>query len=270
MNEQDDAKAFGEINQPLQQTCEQEVQLSQAHQGEYVGGEHQVGLVGEPENRGNGIEREDQVGDAEREDDQKHRGHRPLRPLFDKQLETVPPVGGIQVVASEPDGRILHVRVMLGAACQPDRGVNQKCAEKVEDPREPLDGRRAKRDEDAAENQRDYDTDEQRLSLIDLGHVEARHDDDENEQVVDRQAVLSEPSRKEFQGELPAMEVPRPDSKANRESDIGRQRDRATAHRRFPGPTRHNRDVEQQHCGRRTQSDDPFEHGHETTGASGR
>ena len=70
MNEQDDTKALGEIDQPLQQPLEDEVQLPQAHQGEYVGGQHQIGLAGQPVNRGNGIEGEDQVGGAEREDHQ--------------------------------------------------------------------------------------------------------------------------------------------------------------------------------------------------------
>ena len=97
----------------------------------------------------------------------------------------------------------------------------------------------------AAENQRDRNPNKQRLSLINLGHIEARHDDDEDEQVVDRQAVLSEPSRKELQRELLTVRVPRPDSKAHREADIGRQSNSASTHPRFAGLTHHYDEVDQ-------------------------
>ena len=128
-----------------------------------------------------------------------HRRHRPPRPLFDDELAAVPAVGDVQVVAGEPDRpRSPLSASCVGAARQSGRGVDQERAENVEHPREPLDGGRAQRNKDAAENQRDHDADEQGFALIDPGHAEARHDDDEDEQVVDRQAVLGEPAREEL------------------------------------------------------------------------
>src|SRR3546814_15515448 len=60
----------------------------------------------------------------------------------------------VQVVTREPDDTVLGVVVVIGVLGQLDRGVDQECAEDVEDPGELLDGHRAEGDEDAAEDQR--------------------------------------------------------------------------------------------------------------------
>ena len=56
------------------------------------------------------------------------------------------------------------------------------------------------RDEDPAEHQRQHDADQQDGLLELPGHREAAHDDDEDEQVVDRERVLGQP---------PGVELPR-------------------------------------------------------------
>ena len=61
-----------------------------------------------------------------------------------------------------------------------------------------VDRRRAEGDEDAAEDQRQDDADHQRELLQLPRHLQAAHDDDEDEQVVDRQAVLGQPAGEEL------------------------------------------------------------------------
>ena len=55
-------------------------------------------------------------------------------------------------------------------------------------------------DEDAAEDQRQDDADQQGELLQLPRHLQLGHDDDEDEQVVDRQAVLGQPAGEELPG----------------------------------------------------------------------
>ena len=114
------------------------------------------------------------------------------------------------MAAGEPHHEVVRVVVVVGVADQADGGVEQERAEDVEHPGELVDRHRAERDEDAAEDQRQDDADQERLLLILLGHVEAGHDDQEDEQVVDRQAVLGEPAGEELDTELAAVEEDTP------------------------------------------------------------
>ena len=70
-------------------------------------------------------------------------------------------------------------------------------AEQVEDPAELVDRGGADRDEDAAHDQRQHDADQQR-GLLDCGAPRTGHDDEEDEQVVDRQRVLGQPAGEEL------------------------------------------------------------------------
>ena len=198
---------------------------------------------------------------AERQDDKKHRRHQPLAVFLDPEFEAVPLVAEAQMAAREPDDRVIPVVFVLGIADQVDGGVHQERAEDVEDPRELVDGHRAERDEDAAENQRQHNADQQRLLLVLPRHIEAGHDDEEDEEVIHRQAVLGEPAGDEFHPELAAVEVPDPRGEKHGQSDIDRQRDGALSHRRFVRPTSDDDDVEQQHGDRHAQRDDPLELG---------
>ena len=114
---------------------------------------------------------------------------------------------------------------------QLDRRVDEERAEEVEDPANCVDRRRADRDEDAAHHQGQHDADHQRRLLELLRHRELGHDDEEDEQVVDRQRVLGQPAGEE----LAAVLVPRrrPDAEAEQ-----RRRDRRTTRARSPPPSR--------------------------------
>ena len=74
--------------QPLQQ----EVELAQAHERERVGGEHEVRLAGDPEHRRDAVEGEEQVGGADGQHDDGHRGER--APPGDARRQLVPSYSG--------------------------------------------------------------------------------------------------------------------------------------------------------------------------------
>ena len=122
MKREQDRQAVGQVDQPLEQAADQEVQLAQAHQREDVGGEDQVRLLGEPVDRRDRVEREQQVGRAEREDHDEHRRDQPLAVLLDEELGAVPLLGGPGgCVSAELDQPVLLVVVLvavvvLGAA----------------------------------------------------------------------------------------------------------------------------------------------------------
>ena len=70
---EDHRQAVGQVDEPVEQAVEQEEQLPQAEQGEGVGGEDQVRLLGEAEDRRDRVDGEDQVGaaDGDQGDDQR-------------------------------------------------------------------------------------------------------------------------------------------------------------------------------------------------------
>lgn len=76
-----------------------------------------------------------------------------------------------------------------------------------EGPGEALDEGSARHDEDAAEDQRQNDAAHQRELLIDARHPHAAQHDDEDEEVVDRQRVLSQVAGEELDGVVPTRLV---------------------------------------------------------------
>jgi hypothetical protein len=146
---------------------------------EDVGGQDEERLVGEAVDRRDRVEGEEQVGRAEREDDDEHRRDQPLAALDDREPGAVP--------RRQLDGR-----------------VDEERAEEVEDPRVRVDHHGAQGDEDAAQDDRDDDADHERGLLQLLRHLEAGHDEQEHEEVVDRQGVLGQPPGVELAGVLPA------------------------------------------------------------------
>ena len=159
----------------------------------------------------------------------------------------------------QPHHAVLGVVVVLGVACQLDRGVDQERAEDVEDPGELVDRRGADRDEDAAEDQRQDDADQQRLLLVLPGTAKLRHDDQEDEQVVDRQAVFGQPAGEELEAELAAVAVPDPDTERAGQRDVHRQVERAFAGGRFMRSPADYRHVEDEHGDRHPDGDDPLQ-----------
>ena len=95
---EDDRQAVAEVDQLLQQAADEEVQLTQAHQREGVGREDDVRVLGQAEDRRDRVQREQDVGGADREHDDQHRGHDALAVLLDEQLGAVVPVGDAEAL----------------------------------------------------------------------------------------------------------------------------------------------------------------------------
>ena len=64
---EDQREAGGQVDQPVQQARDQEEQRAQAEQGERVGGEDDERLLGDAEDGRDRVEREQQVGAADRD-----------------------------------------------------------------------------------------------------------------------------------------------------------------------------------------------------------
>jgi hypothetical protein len=77
-------------------------------------------------------------------------------------------------------------------AKQLDRGADQQQPEQQEHEREGLQQRRPQDDEDHAQDEREDDADDEHLLRVLARHRERTHDDHEDEEVVDRQALLDD------------------------------------------------------------------------------
>src|SRR5262249_55842533 len=77
-DEPEDARqALVQVDQPVEQATDQEVELAQPQQGEHVRGEDQVRLLGQAEDRRDRVQREQHVGGADRDHHDQHRGDHP-------------------------------------------------------------------------------------------------------------------------------------------------------------------------------------------------
>ena len=244
---QQEGQAVGQVDQALQQAADEEVELAQAHQREDVGREHQVGLLGDAEDRRDRVQGEQQVGGAEGDDHDEQRRDHPLAVLLDEDAPAVPLLGGGEALLHPRDEAVLLelVVLVLGALLgQLDGGVDQEEAEEVEHPAEVVDGGRADGDEDRAHDQRHHDADHQGVLLELTRHRELAHDDDEDEQVVDRQRVLHQPAGVELQRVRAAGGVPDAQAEQQRQADIDRQVGGALLHARLVRATADDGEVE--------------------------
>ena len=172
MNAEDHRQPDGQVDQPVEQPAEQEVQLPQSHQRERVRGEDQERLLGQPEDRRDRVEREQQVGRPDRQHHDEHRRDEPLPVDPGEHRRAVVVVGDRQEPADQPQRRVLPellVLVVVPPERQPPAGVEQERPEQVEDPLELLDHRRPGRDEQPAQHQRGEDAEQQHLVLVIAG-----------------------------------------------------------------------------------------------------
>ena len=93
--------------------------------------------------------------------------------------------------------------------------------------------------------------DHQRLLLEVPRHLQGAHQDDEDEQVVDREAVLRQPAGEELHAEVMAVGgavvEEDPDAERDRRADVDAERDRALLERRLVRVAGDDDDVEEQH-----------------------
>ena len=131
------------------------------------------------------------------------------------KLDAVPLLGRGEPPLDPLEQPVLLVVLLAELALrrQLDRRVDEEGAEDVEDPAEVLDRGGAKSDEDPAHDQRQDDAHEQGCLLVHPRHLELRHDDDEDEQVVDGEAVLRQPAGVELARVLRAGEERAPRSR---------------------------------------------------------
>src|SRR5690625_942800 len=88
------------------------------------------------------------------------------------------------------------------------------------------DSRRTDRDKNSAQNQGQYDADHECLLLIYARHLEAGHNQDEDKQVIDGQAVFGDPAGQELHAVRTTVMQPHIQAERERKCDIERQRQR--------------------------------------------
>ncbi len=204
---QDHGQRVLEVDEAVHQPAQQEVQLAQSHQGKDVGSEDDEGALCEAEDGGDRVHGEEQVGHADGDEDDQHRGEDLLAVNFGAQLAAVELLGHRHDLADPRDERVFLVFLILALVLGLlPGGPEQEGAEDVEDPAELFDHDGAEHDEDAAQDERDDDAHHEHFLLVLTGYREAGHDDDEYKQVVDAEAVFRDPAGEELPAEFRAGE----------------------------------------------------------------
>ena len=223
------------------------------------------GLLGEAEDRGDRVEREQQVRRPDREHDDQHRGHHAPAVDADERARAVVVVGDGQHAAKRAQGRVLRELgvVVLGALPgEVDGREDEHGGEQVEHPAERVDGRGADGDERTAHHQGDDDADQEHPVLVDGRDLERRHDDDEDEQVVDRQRVLGDVAGEELAGRHRPGEVPEAGTERDGEGDVDEHPAGGLPDGHGVGPAADDEQVEQDHGGQSADRDEPQPGGH--------
>ena len=181
------------------------------------------GALRDAEDRRDRVDREQQVGDADRREDDEHRRPDLLAVHDGAQLGAVVVVADVDHAAQHPDDEVLalHLVVVVAAGERlPVGREDQERAEDVEHPAELLDDRGAEEDEDAAQDEGDDDAHHQHLLLVAARDRELAHDQHEDEEVVDRQAVLRQPAGDELAGVLRTGDDPHQPGEDQRERHV--------------------------------------------------
>jgi hypothetical protein len=149
---EDDGQADRQVDEAVEQPVEQEVQLPQAQQRERVGGEDDVRLLGQAEDRRDGVEREQDVGRADRDHDEQQRRGNALAVDAGDDLGAVVLARGRQDLLHELEQRVVaDLRLLVAVTGELDRRVDEEGAEQEEHADEGLDEGRAHRDERASQ-----------------------------------------------------------------------------------------------------------------------
>jgi hypothetical protein len=198
---QDGGQARRQIDEPAEQPADQEVQVAQAQQGEQVRGEDQEGVRGQPEDRRDGIEREQHIGHPDRDDQDQQRGGVPS-PVHPRGEAATLTVGrDRQEMARHPDGGTVPcVPGPAAAERHPGGDIEQERAEQVLHPAEPLQGRAAEPDQHTAKHEREKNPQQQNAAVVLPWDPGTGDQQDEDHEVVQRQAVLGQPSGEELAG----------------------------------------------------------------------
>ena len=195
----DDRQAPVEVHDLREEPVEQEEELPQAHEGESIGREDEVGLFGEAEDRRDRVDGEEQIRGADRQHDEQH--GRDMATSVETHGELCPVVlpSGRYSLLQPADERIaLGIRLLAVAAPDLHRGVEQQGSEEEERAREPCDRLGADDDEDAPEHERDHDAHEQDSVTLLRRDGEGRDDHHEDEEVVHAEGVLGDVSGEEL------------------------------------------------------------------------
>ena len=179
---------------------------------------------------------------------------RRLPPSLMVSVRAVPLLGGGQVLLGEQDELVLLVLVVVVRAAllgELPRRVEEEQAEDVEHPAEVVDRRGADHDEDRAHDQGQHDADHQRGLLVLTRHRELRHDDDEDEQVVDGEAVLRQPAGEELRPGVRRQRVrlgeePQREAEDHGQADVQAQLEADLLHRGLVGATADDQQVDEQ------------------------
>lgn len=217
--DKNERKTVAEVDQAIEQSTKQEVQLSESEKCPGVSHEHQVRLLSNTVNGRDGIEREQQVGAT----DGDHHQHHWCDPLASIDINNQPVfnivIGNREDASHKANECVFGIRFLL-AFRQLHAGEDKEDTENVKDPAELVDERSTRQDEEESQDQRNRDTYQQDFLLIDSWNGESGHDDEKDKQVIDTQRLLGQVAGEVLQTVLRIPHHPYTDAEDERANDI--------------------------------------------------
>jgi hypothetical protein len=232
---EDDGQAGRQIHQPVQQPADEEIEVPQPQQCEQVGGEDQERVLGQAEDRRDGVDGEQHVGHTDRDDQDEQRGGMASSPHPGGQPGPLAPGRDRHYAARDPQ-RAAVAGLRRGASAaerDPCGGVDEQRPEEVFHPGELVQSRTAQPDEQATQQKGEQNPEQQDAAVVLARHPGTADQQDEHQQVVERQAVFGQPA-----GEELARRCPVAGQRDHRTERHGQRDRRHRPQRRFAEPFR--------------------------------
>jgi hypothetical protein len=203
---EDGCQAVAEVVEAVQHPAQQEVQAGHAEQAEGVGGEHDERVARDGEDRRHGIDGEQHVEGRDHEQAREQR-RGDASPGLARQEALAVVVAHRQRAAQQAHhARPLDVDLVRALAGKVDRGQHEQGAEDVDRRVEGVERGGAREDEDRAQHDRAGDPPHEHAPLRAGGHAEVREQHGEDEEVVERQALLDQEAAQVLPGAIAAGE----------------------------------------------------------------
>ena len=157
--DEDDGQADLEISEIINGPRQNEIERTEAEDGKHIRGKNDVGVLGHPENGGDRIHGEDQVGRFHGEQDQRQRRQGQAAIQAGKELLPFEVRSHRKKPSRQADDRVLlRMHFLLGRKNHAHSGKDQKNSQDIEHPFELLDQLHSDPDHDAPHDEGSEDS----------------------------------------------------------------------------------------------------------------
>ena len=198
---QDEGEAVFEEDETVGDIGKQEIHGTQPEYGEDVGGEDDEGVGGYGEDGGNAVHGEDDIAQLYHDEDEQKRGGDALAVFDGKEFFAFKLMADGDDFFKPAQNLVLREVLFFGFRFHHmDAGIDEECAENVENPFEPLHQCRADKNHEGAQDDGAEHAVKEDAVLVFRGNFEVTENHQENKDVVNGKGFFEDVAGEKFEG----------------------------------------------------------------------